>query len=37
MSGIDQLKEIIPDVIAGFVRFADYVMIPDTSFQSLKG
>lgn len=31
MSGIDQLKEIIPDVIAGFVRFADYVMIPDTS------
>ncbi|MHA1199749.1 MAG: hypothetical protein ACTSQF_10515 [Candidatus Heimdallarchaeaceae archaeon] len=31
MSGIDQLKEIIPDVIAGFVRYADFSMIPDIS------
>ena len=31
MSRIEQLKEIIPDVIAGFVRFADYAMIPNDS------
>ena len=31
MSGIEQLKDIIPDVIAGFVRYADYLMIPDNS------
>ncbi len=31
MSDIDQLKEIIPDVIAGFVRYADYLSVPDIS------
>ncbi len=31
MSGIEQLKEKIPDVIAGFVRYADYNTIPENS------